>query len=114
MQTKILLLANAATIEAEISKIANNDARKKLWVLIDGVRMPKDLAKETGVTTMTVSNFLNVALAAEFIEYAPRQPPKRILDYVPPSWLGLIELPKIEEPSEPADPTEKSSTEQEK
>jgi hypothetical protein len=28
--------------------------------------------------------------AAGFIKYSPREPPQRILDYVPPSWIDLI------------------------
>lgn len=88
--SKILVLANAPIIEKELSKIANSDARKKMWVLIDGKRMPKDLAKEAGVTQMAVSYFLNAAAAAEFIEYTQREPPRKILDYVPPTWIDLV------------------------
>jgi hypothetical protein len=88
--SKILLLANAPIIEKELSKIANSDARKKMWVLIDGKRMPKDIAKEVGVTQMAVSYFLTAAAAAEFVEYTQREPPRRIFDYIPPSWIGLV------------------------
>jgi len=95
--TKILLLTNADSIEAEIAKVANNDGRKKMWASMDGVKMPKELAAKAGVTSMTASNFLNAALVADLIEYTARQPPRRKLDYVPPSWLSLIEQPKTEE-----------------
>lgn len=88
--SKILTLANASVIEKELSKIANSDARKKMWVSIDGIRMPKNIAEEVGVTQMAVSYFLNAASAAEFIEYAQRKPPRKILDYVPPSWIDLV------------------------
>jgi len=88
--SKILTLVNAAAIEKELSKIANTDARKKMWVLIDGQRMPKNIAKEVGVTQMAVSYFLNTASAADFIEYTQREPPRKILDYVPPSWIDLV------------------------
>jgi len=88
--SKILILANAPIIEKELSKIANSDARKKMWVLIDGKRMPKDLAKEAGVTQMAVSYFLNAAAAADFIEYTQREPPRKMLDYIPPSWIDLV------------------------
>ena len=66
--SRILTLANASVIEGELSKIANSDARKRMWILIDGKRMPKDLAKEVGVTPMAVSNFLIALATAEFIE----------------------------------------------
>lgn len=89
--SKILTLANAKIIEEELSKVANTDARKKMWVLIDGKRKPKDLAGETGVTNMAVSLFLKVATSAELVEYVQREAPRRILDYVPPSWIELLE-----------------------
>ena len=87
---KILTLANASVIEGELSKIASNDARKRMWILIDGKRMPKDLAKEVGVTVMAVSNFLTALATSEFIEYTQREPPIRKLNYIPPSWISLV------------------------
>ena len=88
--SKILTLANSKAIEEEIGKIAHSEARKKMWVLIDGKRMPKDIAKEAKVTAMAVSYFLEAASAAGFAHYAQREPPKKILDYVPPSWISLV------------------------
>jgi len=88
--SKILLLANAKVIENELSKIASTNDRKKIWVLMDGNRMPGDIAREAGVTAMTVSIFLNAGIAAELVEYKKGDPPKRVLDYVPPSWIELM------------------------
>jgi len=88
--SRILTLANAAVIEEELSKIANTEARKKMWVLIDGKRMPKNIAEEVGVTQMAVSYFLNATSAADFIEYTKREPPCKTLDYVPPAWIDLV------------------------
>jgi len=59
--------------------------------------MPQDLAKETGVTAMAVSKFLASGAATEIIEYNKGEPPRRILDYVPPSWIELVKLPAVEE-----------------
>jgi hypothetical protein len=98
--SKILLLANAAVIETELSKIATTTDRKKIWVLMDGNRMPADIAQEAKVTAMTVSNFVNAGKAAELIEYKKGEPPKRILDYVPPSWIELMKTVVIEETKE--------------
>jgi DNA-binding MarR family transcriptional regulator len=95
--SKILTLANASVIETELSKIANSDARKRMWILIDGKRMPKDLAKEVDVTPMTVSNFLTALAAADFVEYTQREPPSRKLNYIPPSWISLVVKEKAEE-----------------
>lgn len=91
--SKILILANAGIVERELSKIASTNDRKKMWVLIDGKRMPGDIAKEAGVTAMAVSYFLNAGAATELIEYERGEPPRRILDYVPPSWIELVKLP---------------------
>jgi hypothetical protein len=88
--SKVLILANAVQIEKELEKIANSAARKKMWILIDGKRMPKDIAKEVGVSTMAASYFLDVASAAELVAYTQREPPRKVLDYVPPSWVALV------------------------
>jgi len=92
--SKVLVLANAKVIEAELSKIASTNERKKMWVLIDGNRMPKDIADQVKVTPMAVSNFLTAAVAAGFIEYSRGKPPRRTLDYVPPAWIELAKLPE--------------------
>jgi translation initiation factor 2B subunit (eIF-2B alpha/beta/delta family) len=88
--SKILVFSNSKVIEEEIGRIANSDARKKMWVLIDGNRMPKDIAEKTGLSTMAVSYFLDSASAAGIVEYAQRKPPQKLLDYVPPSWISLV------------------------
>lgn len=98
--SRILILANAASIGKELSKICTTNERKKMWVLMDGKRMPKDLAKETGVTAMSVSRFLAAGVAAGLIEYNRGEPPRRILDYVPPSWIELVKLPVVKEAEE--------------
>jgi hypothetical protein len=88
--SKILTLANAPILEKELSKIANSDTRKKMWVLIDGKRMPKDITKEVGVSLMAVSRFLDGASVAGLVEYTQREPPRKTLDYTPPSWINLV------------------------
>lgn len=95
--SRILILAHASAVEKELSKIATTDERKKIWALMDGTRMPKDLAKEAGVTSMAVSIFLNAGAAAELIEYKRGEPPRRALDYVPPAWLEFVKMPAPEE-----------------
>lgn len=90
--SKILLLANAETIERELSKIATSDVRKKMWVLIDGSRSQTDIARAVGVTQAAVSYFISAAVEAQLVENPPGKPPRRVLDYVPPSWLELVVL----------------------
>jgi hypothetical protein len=97
--SKILILANAEAIEDELSKYATTDERKKVWVLIDGKRMSKEIAQTAGIKRRAVDLFLKILEGAELIQNPRGKPPKRILDYVPPSWLELIkiEVPKEEE-----------------
>ena len=98
--SKTLILANAGAVEKELSKIATTNERKKMWILIDGKRMAGDIAREAGVTAMAVSNFLNAGVVAELVEYKRGEAPRRILDYVPPSWIELVKLPTASEVEE--------------
>lgn len=99
--SKILILANARVLEDELSKYATSDDRKKVWVLIDGKRMSKEIAKSIGIKRRAVDTFLKILERAELIENPRGKPPKRTVDYVPPAWLELIkvEVPKEEEES---------------
>jgi len=89
--SKILLLSNSQAVKKEIEKITNSVARKKMWVLTDGTHMPKTIADEAKVTQAAVSYFLTVGVAAGLIQYNRGEPPKRIIDYVPPEWVELIQ-----------------------
>jgi DNA-binding MarR family transcriptional regulator len=88
--SKILILANASLIENEIAKIANSNERKRIWVLIDGKRLANKIANDVGVNPGTVSRFLDVASAADLVEYTKGEPPRKLLDYSPPSWIDLV------------------------
>lgn len=97
--SRILTLVNAKAIEDELEEYATTDNRKKIWVLTDGIRMPNDIAQIIGISTRSVERFLKVLETAELIENLRGKPPKRLLDYVPASWLELmkVELSKEEE-----------------
>ena len=87
--SKISLLANAKAIEAELDRLASTDDRKRIWVLIDGKRMAKDIAVDAAVSERTVNYFLAAAQTADLIEYEKREPPSKLLKYSPPSWIEL-------------------------
>ena len=99
--SKILILAHASSIQKELDKVANTNDRKKMWVLIDGKRLANEIAKEAGVNPSTMSRFLDSALAADLVEYIKGEPPRRVLDYVPPLWIDLVMAKSGEEPTEP-------------
>lgn len=103
--SKILTIANSSIIETELSKIAGTNERKKMWLLLDGKRMPNNIAKDAGVSAMAVSYFLNAGKVAELIDYEKGKPPTRALDYVPPSWIDLLKMP-----AEVTEQQEKSKT----
>lgn len=92
--SKLLLLANSASVQKELDKVASTDDKKKMWVLMDGKRMPKDIANDAKVGERSVNYFLAAATAAEIVEYTKGKPPHRSVNYVPPSWIELVKLPE--------------------
>ncbi|RLF93526.1 hypothetical protein DRN52_06375, partial [Thermococci archaeon] len=84
------------TIEKELSEIASTIERKKIWVLIDGIKTSKEIAKEAGVSVRSVNRFLAIAAKAGLVENPWGKPPKRIIDYVPPNWIELVKITEEE------------------
>lgn len=98
--TKILTLAHAKAIEKEISNYATTDDRKKVWVLIDGINMPKDMVRLIGkIKVRAVETFLKELEKAGLIEKPRKKPPRKLIDYVPPAWIKLLEESKGEKNS---------------
>lgn len=91
--TKTLTLAHSESLEKEISKYASTDERKIVWVLIDGINMPEDIAKRIGhrIKKRAIYDFLKILEKAKLIENPKRKPPKRLIDLVPASWIELLE-----------------------
>lgn len=97
--SKILILSNAQTLEKELSKYATTEDRKRVWALIDGKILPKEIAIAIGGSRRAVEIFLKGLENAELIECTYGKPPKKIVDFVPASWIDLITIaePKNEE-----------------
>lgn len=91
---KILTLAHADAIEKELEKVATSEERKKIWVLMDGNRMSKDIAKEIRIVESSVNKFLKIAATVGLANNPRGKPPYRIIDYIPPSWVELTEPPE--------------------
>lgn len=98
--SRILTLVNAKAIEDKLEEYATTDNRKKIWILIDGIRMPNDIAQIIGISTRSVERFLKALEIVVLIENFKRQPPKRLLDYVPASWLELVKVEVSKEDEE--------------
>ncbi len=90
--SKVLTLSNSSAIEKELAKIASTKERKQMWVYLDGKPVPKEIAQAVKVTPQAVSLFLLAGVALDLIEYERGKAPRRLLDYVPPDWLSLVEL----------------------
>ena len=87
---KILALTNGPVLERELGKVASTPERKKIWVAMDGLRTQQQIAIAAHVNQSAVSRFLDAAIAADIAEYEKTKPPRRKLDYVPPSWAELL------------------------
>jgi hypothetical protein len=88
--SRILTLVNAKALEMELSKYATTNERKKAWILIDGNRLPDEIGKNAGMKLRTIQEFLKILVDATLIENYRGKPPKRLLDFVPASWLELM------------------------
>jgi hypothetical protein len=94
---RILILANAKALETELAKYATTDERKKVWVLIDGNRLPDEIVKYSGMKISTVYDFLKILANADFINNPHGKPPEKKLEFVPSSWLNLIGFEETKE-----------------
>jgi len=87
---KILTLVNASVLEKELEKYVTTPERKKAWILIDGNRTTEQIGQLAGMKLRTIQEFLKILTDSNLIESS--RPPKRIIDYVPASWLNLVQI----------------------
>ena len=93
--TRILTTINAETLEKVIAKYASTDERKKIWVLIDGTKLPKDMVAIVGnIKKRAIELFLDELERAQLITNPKRKPAEKLVDYVPPQWVELLERNK--------------------
>jgi len=84
---KILTLSNSAFLDEYLSKVITTNARRKIWININGVNRQNELADIGEVSQPAVSGFLDMLKMAGLIEYDSQNPPRRILDHISASWL---------------------------
>jgi hypothetical protein len=94
--SRLLTMANAEALETQLGKYATTDERKKVWILIDGQRMPEEIIKTSGMGQSTLYKFLSLLTNADLIEVPYGKAPKKKLEFVPSSWLTLLESEKVE------------------
>lgn len=87
----LLTLGNSESIDAYMNKVITTTTRRKMWTLIDGVKGQTDIAKEVGTSAAAVSYFLTSVQIAGLVKYDSKNPPRRVIDYIPSEWLKEIE-----------------------
>jgi len=93
--TRILTTVNAEALEKAIAKYASTDERKRIWVLIDGTKFPKDMAAIIGnIKKRAIELFLDELERGQLITNPKRKPAEKLVDYVPPKWVELLERNK--------------------
>ena len=90
--TKLVTISNGKSIESELQQYATNDGRRKIWVLVDGKNQVDDIVKLSGLKQRTVYEFLKILEDAKLVEKSFGKPPIRLLDYVPPKWVELLQI----------------------
>lgn len=84
---KTLTIAHAKALDDYLSKVITTDPRKIIWMNIDGINRQQELAEIGDIKQQSVSEFLDRLKKAGLIEYDSKNPPKRLIDHVPASWL---------------------------
>jgi len=84
---KTLTIAHAKALDDYLSKVITTDPRKKIWMNIDGINRQQELAEIGDIKQPSVSEFLDRLKIAGLIEYDSKNPPKRLIDHIPASWL---------------------------
>jgi hypothetical protein len=93
--TRILTTINAEALEKVIAKYASTDERKKIWVLIDGTKLPRDMVAIIGnIKKRAIELFLDELERGQLITNPNRKPAEKLVDYVPPDWVELLERNK--------------------
>ena len=65
-----------------------------MWQSIDGKNMPKNIADNSGVSIMAVSDFLRQLCDTGLIKYEQGKPPKKLIQYTPLRWFDEIKNEK--------------------
>ena len=87
----ILAFSNSKLIEDKLNTIIRTKARKLLWIHCDGKKTQTDLANLVDVSQPAVSVFVNLTQKAGLMDNSPSGCPYRVLDYIPSTWLELLE-----------------------
>lgn len=76
-------------LDGYLSQYITTNVRKKIWMNIDGLKFQNELVKISGISQPSVSELLEILKKAGLIQYEPRKPPIKQIDYTPISWLEI-------------------------
>lgn len=88
---RTLSIAYAEKVDAYLNEVIRTPIRRKMWIALDGERLPIEIATEVGVTPAAVTFFLKTVTNARIIEYVRGQPPRKIIDHIPSDWFIEVE-----------------------
>ena len=88
---RTLGIAYTEKIDAYLNEVIRTPTRRKMWIALDGERLPNEIATEVGVTPAAVTFFLKTVTNARIVEYVQGQPPRKIIDHIPSEWLIEVE-----------------------
>ena len=88
---RILSIAHSEKLDTYLNDVIKTDARKKMWIAINGKNMAFELSQIGNVSLMAVSYFLKILTNAGLIEYEQGKAPIKIISHVPSDWLSLLE-----------------------
>ncbi|MCB2141235.1 hypothetical protein KQH27_00845 [bacterium] len=87
----VLTFSNSNIIENKLKSIIKTKPRKLIWIHRNENTTQTELAEIAGISQPSVSEFVKIANKARIIDITKKGQPYRVLDYIPPDWLELLE-----------------------
>ena len=88
---RTLGIAYAEKLDAYLNEVIRTPVRRKMWIALNGTRLPNEIATEVDVSPAAVTYFLKTITNARIVEYIQGQPPRKIIDHIPFEWLIEVE-----------------------
>lgn len=101
--TRLIRVIAAPIAIEQVEKLASTDERKKIWVLCSGKLTREKISAKSGVSLRTTTTFIDLAMTYGLLEEEKGKGghPRRVIDYVPSDWKGLLKKKKDKQKSEP-------------
>lgn len=102
--TRLIRVIAAPIAIEQVEKLASTDERKKIWVLCSGKLTREKISSKSGVSLRTTTTFVDLAMTYGLLEEEKGKGghPRRVIDYIPSDWKGLLKKKKEKKKSEPS------------